>query len=70
MSSPLDYRRFAFINTDLSVALRRLPTGEWIGLDAMSHAEPDGIGLTDTTVHDERGPLGRVTQSLVIAERG
>jgi len=70
VSAPLDYRRFVFINTDLSVALRRPPTGDWIGLDAVSHAEPDGIGLTDTTVHDERGPLGRVTQSLLIADRG
>ena len=69
VSAPLDYRRFLFINTDLSVALRRLPVGEWIGLDAVSHAEPDGVGLTDTTVHDERGPLGRATQSLLVAAR-
>jgi hypothetical protein len=69
VSAPLDYRRFVFINTDLSVALRRPPEGEWIGLDAVTHAEPDGIGLTDTTLHDERGPIGRVTQSLVIAAR-
>lgn len=52
------------------VALRRLPSGEWVGLDAVSHAHSDGIGLTDSTVHDESGPLGRDTQSLVIAERG
>jgi hypothetical protein len=70
VSAPLDYRRFVFINTDLSVALRRPPAGDWIGLAAVSHAEPDGIGLTDTTLHDERGPLGRVTQSLLIAARG
>ncbi len=69
VSAPLDYRRFVFINTDLSVALRRLPAGEWIGLDAVSHAEPDGIGLTDTTVHDVSGPVGRATQSLLIGAR-
>ncbi len=65
VSSPLDYRRFVFINTDLSVAL----AGEWIGLDAISHAESDGIGLTDTTLHDERGPVGRATQSLLVGAR-
>ena len=70
VSAPLDYRRFIFINTDLSVALRRLPEGEWVGLDAVSHVEPDGIGLTDTTLHDERSPLGRATQSLLVATRG
>ncbi len=69
VSAPLDYRRFIFINTDLSVTLRRLPEGEWIGLDAVSHVEPDGIGLTDTMLHDERGALGRATQSLLVAAR-
>ncbi|MDQ3644328.1 MAG: thioesterase family protein [Actinomycetota bacterium] len=69
VSAPLDYDRFVFINTDLSVALRRLPRGDWIGLDSISHAEPDGIGLTDTALHDGHGPLGRVTQSLLIARR-
>ena len=69
VSAPLDYRRFIFINTDLAVALRRLPEGEWIGLDAVSHVEPDGIGMTDTTVHDQRGPLGRATQSLLVSAR-
>lgn len=69
VSSPLDYRRFLFINTDLSVALRRLPQGEWIGLDSASHAEPDGVGLTDTALHDAHGAIGRATQSLLIANR-
>lgn len=69
VSAPLDYRRFLFINTDLSVALRRLPQGDWIGLDSVSCAEPDGVGLTDTALYDERGALGRATQSLLIASR-
>ena len=55
VSAPLDYRRFLFINTDLSVTLRRLPRGEWVGLDAVTYAEPDGVGISDTTLHDERG---------------
>lgn len=69
VSGPLDYRRYVFINADLSVALRRPPDGEWVCLDAVTNAEPDGVGLTDTRLHDERGPIGRATQSLLIAER-
>ena len=69
VSSPLDYRRYVFINTDVSVALRRLPVGEWIGLDSVTYAEPDGVGLTDTALLDERGLIGRASQSLLVAER-
>lgn len=69
VSAPLDYRRFIFINADLSVALRRMPVGEWVLLDATTHAEPDGIGLSDTQLADRRGPIGRATQSLLVAER-
>ena len=34
VSAPLDYRRWLFINADLSVALRRPLEGEWVCLDA------------------------------------
>lgn len=69
VSSPLDYRRYVFINADLSVALRRLPGGEWVCLDAVTYAEPDGVGLTDTALLDERGLIGRASQSLLVRER-
>ena len=69
VSSPLDYRRFVFINADLSVAFRRFPAGEWVCLDSVSYAEPDGVGLSDTALLDERGLIGRVTQSLLVRER-
>jgi len=69
VSAPLDYRRWLFINADLSVALRRLPRGEWVGLEAATHAEPDGIGLSDTRLHDEHGAIGRATQSLLVGPR-
>lgn len=70
VSSPLDYRRYIFINTDLTVNLRRLPEGEWVCLDAVTYPERSGIGLSDTALHDERGMIGRATQALLVAERG
>jgi hypothetical protein len=70
VSAPLDYHRWLFINADLNVALRRPPRGEWVCLDATTWTEPDGIGLTDTALYDEKGIVGRATQSLLLAERG
>ncbi|MGI9082306.1 MAG: thioesterase family protein, partial [Thermoleophilaceae bacterium] len=69
VSSPLDYRRYLFINADLSVAVCRLPDGEWVCLDSVTYAEPDGVGLSDTALFDERGLLGRATQSLLVRRR-
>jgi Thioesterase-like superfamily len=69
VSAPLDYRRFVFINTDLTVNLRRLPEGEWVCLDAVTYADRHGIGMSDTVLHDERGMIGRATQALLIADR-
>ena len=69
VSGPLDYYRWLFINADLNVALRRLPHGEWVCLDAATWAEPDGTGLTDTALYDEAGLVGRATQSLLLDER-
>ena len=48
VSAALDWRRYLFINTDLSVHLKRLPEGDWVGLDAVTYPEPNGIGLADT----------------------
>jgi len=69
VSSPLDYRQWMFINADVSVTLRRHPAGEWVGLDAATYPETDGVGMSDTRLHDERGMLGRSTQSLFVDRR-
>jgi hypothetical protein len=69
VSSPLDYHRYVFMNTDLTVNLRRLPEGEWVCLDAVSYAEGNGVGMSDSALHDERGMIGRATQALLIAAR-
>ena len=69
VSAALDWRRYLFINTDLSVHLKRLPEGDWVGLDAVTYPEPHGIGLADTVLWDERGRLGRGAQTLVVRSR-
>ena len=67
VSAALDWRRFIFINTDLTVHLLREPAGEWVCLDAVTHV--DGIGLTDTALFDERGRIGRAAQTLLVRPR-
>ncbi len=69
VSATLDWGRYLFINVDLTVELHRLPEGEWVCLDAITIPEPTGLGLSDTALFDERGPIGRATQTLLIAER-
>jgi Thioesterase-like superfamily len=70
VSAALDWRRFLFINVDLTVHLHRLPAGEWVCLDAVTLPQSDGIGLADAALFDERGPLGRAAQTLLVAARG
>ena len=58
--------RHTFINADLTISLWRLPEGEWVGIDSLSYAAPDGIGVAESAVVDERGRLGRALQSLLV----
>jgi hypothetical protein len=69
VSAPLDWRRYLFINVDLSVHLSRMPEGEWVCLDAVTIPEHDGIGMSDTALFDERGPIGRAAQTLLVGDR-
>ena len=69
VSAALDARRYVFINTDLSVHLLRMPVGEWVCLDARTYPEPNGVGLADTALYDERGRIGRAAQTLLVRAR-
>lgn len=66
---PLDPRQWAFPNPDLTVYLERDPQGEWFGLDAVASAQPGGVGLVTSALHDRVGPFGRAVQGLVVDRR-
>jgi hypothetical protein len=68
VSAALDYQHWRFINPDLTVYLMRPPTGAWVALEASTTATA-GIGLADTTLHDEHGPIGRSAQALFVDRR-
>ena len=65
VSATLDWSRYLFINVDLTVHLHRPLAGEWVCLDAITIPEPSGIGIADTALYDERGPIGRAVQTLL-----
>lgn len=70
VSAALDVSRWLFINVDLTVHLQRMPVGEWVCLDAITIAEREGIGISDTALYDESGPIGRACQTLLVGQRG
>jgi hypothetical protein len=66
LSARLDGRAWLFINTDLSIHLHTQPAGEWFALDAETVIGPTGAGLSNTTLHDLSGPVGRSAQCLLV----
>ena len=69
ISAVLDFRRYIFVNSDLTINLLRKAQGEWICIDARTLLGPDGGGLAEARIFDEQGLIGRATQSLAIRLR-
>jgi hypothetical protein len=69
ISAFLSWDEYVFINPDLTLYVERAPVGDWIGLDARTTIPPDGIGVSESVLFDERGRVGRATQALLVAPR-
>lgn len=69
ISGILEFSKYVFVNSDLTINLLRRPQGEWIGLDARTQLGPDGGGLAESALFDGRGLIGRATQSLSVRRR-
>jgi hypothetical protein len=69
ISAILDFRKFLFVNTDLTINLLRQARGEWVCLEARTLFGPDSSGLAESRIYDEEGLIGRSTQSLVVRPR-
>jgi hypothetical protein len=61
--------KYVFINGDLTINLFRRPEGEWICLESRSLFGGNGCGLAESALYDERGMIGRATQSLTVRPR-
>jgi hypothetical protein len=58
-----------FINTDLTVHLAAVPTGEWICMEARSWIDRHGFGLATSRLFDRDQFVGRAAQTLYVAPR-
>jgi hypothetical protein len=54
------------INPELTVHVHLHPAGDWICLESGAWAQPHGVGMAETRLHDERGVIGRGVQSLIV----
>ena len=57
----------AYINTDVTLQLLRVPQGEWFFFDAATVGTAQGLAATHTAISDQHGQLGWVLQSQVEA---
>jgi hypothetical protein len=62
---PLDPRRVALINADMTLYLERPPEGEWFAMRSGSVRDFEGIGLAEVVQLDRHGRYGRSLQALV-----
>ncbi|MBE8523557.1 thioesterase family protein [Amycolatopsis sp. H6(2020)] len=69
VSNYLDPRKWWFINSELTVHLRRVPQGEWIGLDAVTLVGQHGVGTATSILHDDGGPVATGAQALMVRPR-
>lgn len=69
VSAVLDFSRYSFMNSDLTINLLRKPVGEWICLDAWTALGTEGCGLAESALYDAHGLIGRATQSLAVRAR-
>lgn len=69
ISAVLDFRRYVFVNSDLTINLLRKPQGEWICIDARTLLGPAGGGIAEARIFDALGLAGRSTQSLSVRPR-
>jgi hypothetical protein len=54
-----------YINTDITLAISRVPVSQEIGFSALSWYSHDGISTGTATVFDRRGPIGTSTVTSI-----
>jgi hypothetical protein len=66
-SNVLDWGKYLFINTELTVHFVREPVGEWVCLDAETRIGQ--AGLASSVLSDRTGPVARGAQALLVGPR-
>lgn len=60
----------AWINSDVTLYLHRLPVSEWIGVEVANHQATDGVAIAECWFHDEVGPIGSSSVAALAQRRG
>ena len=58
-----------YINTDISLALARLPQGVQVGLRTLDHVSADGVAVGTAEVFDRAGTIGTATVTALANTR-
>lgn len=69
VSAELPLQDWSFVPVDLQLSLHRPPVGEWVGMDARTVLDAEGIGTSHTTVFDAGGACGRSLHTLFVRPR-
>lgn len=69
VAATLDPAQWTFLNTEMTVHIHRVPTGEDVGIAAEASIGPDGLGMCSAVIHDAHGPVARTAQALLVRER-
>lgn len=69
VGSVLDFKKWTFINADLTVTLARPAVGDWILLNSEMTLGADGAGLAVSRLGDAQGYFGTAIQCLVVEPR-
>jgi hypothetical protein len=69
IASTLSWDDHVFINPDLTLYIERAPDGEWIALQSEMRVTPGSVAVAESVLWDERGRIGRATQSLLVTRR-
>lgn len=56
-----------FLNADLSVHVHRAPVSDWLASQAVSHWQPNGVGVSQAVLFDTEGPVATALQTLVLS---
>jgi hypothetical protein len=69
VSAELDIRKWAFLNTELTVHVLRPPVGEWVCLDARTTLGTGSVAMATSSAYDEHGLVARSAQALLVTPR-
>ncbi|MCD9148373.1 thioesterase family protein [Pseudophaeobacter flagellatus] len=59
-------KEMGFMNTDLTLNVHREPQGDWHASESISHWHSTGIGMSQSVLQDEDGPVATALQTLVL----